>query len=69
MLVTVTLKSNDDGLLRTSTGRAGPAFSVTLYVVSLNITVIANKNKWKVNSCYAILQLHVGPGRLCRHNF
>ena len=45
LLFTVTLKSVDDGLLRTSIGCAGPAFSLTLYVVSLNITVIAKKNK------------------------
>ena len=41
VLVTVTLKSVDDGLLRTSTGRAGPAFSLTLYVDCSNSTVIA----------------------------
>ena len=34
-----------NGLLRTSSGRAGPAFSSTLYVVSLNITVIAGVMK------------------------
>ena len=41
VLNTCTEESNDDGLLRTSTGRAGPAPSITLYIVSLNITVIA----------------------------
>ena len=33
VLVTVTLNSVDDGLLRTSTGCAGPLPSITLYVV------------------------------------
>ena len=42
VLVTCTVKVIDAGLLRTSTGCAGPAFSLTLYVVSLNITVIAS---------------------------
>ena len=31
---------DDDELLRTSTGCITPAFSLTLYIVSLNITVI-----------------------------
>ena len=43
-LVTCTVNSIDAGLLRTSTGCAGPAFSFTLYVVSLNITVMAKQN-------------------------
>ena len=33
----------DDGLLRTSTGCTGPSSSLTLYVVSSNVTVIATK--------------------------
>ena len=43
VLVTVTIIVIDDGLLRTSTGCAGPAFSITRYIVSLNITVMARK--------------------------
>ena len=43
VLVTVTLKSVDDGLLRTSTGCAGPALSLTLYAGCSNITVKATE--------------------------
>ena len=39
--LTRTVNAVDDGLLRTSTGCAGPASSSTLYVLSLNIIVIA----------------------------
>jgi len=41
MLVTRTVISVDDGLLRTSVGRDGPSFSLTLYVDRLNLTVMA----------------------------
>jgi len=41
MLVTCTVISVDDELLRTSVGRDGPAFSLTLYVDWLNLTVMA----------------------------
>ena len=37
-----TVKAVADGLLRTSSGIAGPPFSLTLYVLSLNLTVIAS---------------------------
>ena len=37
--VTCTVNCVDDGLLRTSTGCAGPAFSLTLYAGCSNITV------------------------------
>jgi len=40
VLVTCTVKEVDDGLSRTSVGRAGSAFSITLYVDWLNITLI-----------------------------
>jgi len=40
VLVTCTVKEVDDGLLRTSASRTGPAFSITLYVDWLNITLI-----------------------------
>ena len=44
MVNTITLTSIEDWLLITSTGRADPAPSLTLYVVSLNAT-IANVDK------------------------
>ena len=43
--VTVTVITLDDGLLRTSTGCAGPSSSSTLYVLLLNVTVIAREGK------------------------
>ena len=65
VLVTVTLKSVDDGLLRTSTGCAGPALSLTLYAGCSNITVKAteviimlNKNTWGVKKCGANQKQH-----------
>ena len=39
--LTCTVISVDDGLLRTSTGCAGPASSLTLYVDWLKVTVAA----------------------------
>jgi len=39
--LTCTIISVDDGLLRTSTGCAGPSFSSTLYVDWLNAMVIS----------------------------
>jgi len=39
--LTRTVISVDDGLLRTSTGCAGPAPSLTLYVDGLNDTLVA----------------------------
>jgi len=38
VLSTTTFIINDDGLLRTNTSCAGPAFSITLYVDWLNDT-------------------------------
>ena len=50
LLLTCTVISVDDGLLRTSTGCAGPSSSSTLYVDSLKLIVesvkgSSNKNK------------------------
>ena len=42
---TSTWKQHDDGLSRTSTGFAGPSFSLTLYFVSLNLTEIATSQE------------------------
>ena len=39
--LTCTVILADDGLLRTSTGCTGPLSSSTMYVVRLNVTVIA----------------------------
>jgi len=44
LLVTCTVISVDDGLLRISTGCASPLFSPTLYVGWLNLIVAATKN-------------------------
>ena len=41
LLLTCTVISVDDGLLRTSTGCAGPSSSSTLYVDWLKLTIIA----------------------------
>jgi len=41
--LTCTVISVDDGLLRTSTGCAGPAFSFTLYVLCSNVTTAATE--------------------------
>jgi len=41
VLVTCTVKAVDDGLLRTSVGRAGPVSSSTLYIDWLNLTKIS----------------------------
>ena len=41
LVVTCTVTSVDDGLLRTILSCAGPPSSLTLYVDSLNITVMA----------------------------
>ena len=38
---TITVKSVDDGLLRTSTGCVGPSSSSTMYVDWLKLTVIS----------------------------
>jgi len=43
LLVTCTTISVDDGLLRTSTGCAGPSPSSTLYVDWLKLTLVAIK--------------------------
>ena len=41
LVVTCTITSVDDGLLRTIVGCAGPPSSAILYVDSLNVTVMA----------------------------
>ena len=45
---TSTTVSVADGLLRTSTGCAGPSFSLTLYVDCTKLTVITKRNKKKI---------------------
>jgi len=46
---TSTVISVDDGLLRTSTGCAGPAFSLTLYVDWLKETTITKMMKTRTH--------------------
>ena len=45
LLLTCTVISVDDGLLRTSTGFTGPSSSSTLYADWLKLTVISMVNK------------------------
>ena len=47
LLLTLKVISVDDGLLRTSTGCAGPSASLTLYVDRLKLTVIATNHERK----------------------
>jgi len=59
--LTCTVISVDDGLLRTSTGCAGPASSLTLYADWLKVTTVATEwcknlndyfNNYKCNKCW-----------------
>ena len=50
VLITCTVISVDDGLLRTSTGCAGPLFSSTLYTDWLKLTV-TTMERTKIHSC------------------
>jgi len=48
LLITCTVISNDDGLLRTSTGCAGPSSSLTMYIDPLKLiveSVMCSSNK------------------------
>jgi len=51
VLVTCTVISVDDGLLRTSVGCDRPSFSLTLYVDWLNLTVMAMEENFVQSDC------------------
>ena len=70
--LTCTVISVDDGLLRTSTGCAGPASSLTLYVDWLKVTTVATVwcknlngyfNNYKCNKCWQ--QIFIVQGNKC----
>ena len=50
LLLTCTVISVDDGLLRTSTGCADPSSSSTVYVDWLNMTMVPNVNHLNANA-------------------
>jgi len=67
MLSTCTIISVDDGLLKTSTGCAGPSSSSTLYVVCSNVTVTATGENFHYDkeTVYST-NFQIGTGVLCK---
>ena len=69
--------SVDDGLLRTSTGCAGPSPSLILYVDWLKVMIIAKRKLWVINTNFCnscnglttLITLKLSPARLVQINY